>query len=81
MASPYKINIPLFEGPLDLLLDLIKWITPVRKRRLDYEHHPKKALEILDAGSAKARESAKQTMERVRNSIFNWPRKRNEISG
>src|SRR5215472_10664667 len=24
MASPYKINIPLFEGPLDLLLDLIK---------------------------------------------------------
>src|SRR6202142_438126 len=24
MASPYKINIPLYEGPLDLLLDLIK---------------------------------------------------------
>ena len=24
MASPYKISIPLFEGPLDLLLDLIK---------------------------------------------------------
>ena len=23
MASPYKINIPLFEGPLDLLLVLI----------------------------------------------------------
>src|SRR5437660_10566099 len=24
MASPYNINIPMYEGPLDLLLDLIK---------------------------------------------------------
>ena len=24
MASPYRIQIPIFEGPLDLLLDLIK---------------------------------------------------------
>jgi segregation and condensation protein A len=24
MATPYKINLPLYEGPLDLLLDLIK---------------------------------------------------------
>ena len=61
--------------------NLIKWIAPVREKRLDYEAHPKKALEILDAGSAKARESAKQTIERVRNAIFNWPRKRAEISG
>jgi tryptophanyl-tRNA synthetase len=59
--------------------NLIKWITPVREKRLDYEAHPKKALEILDQGSTKARESAKQTMQRVRNSIFNWPRKRSEI--
>jgi tryptophanyl-tRNA synthetase len=59
--------------------NLIKWITPVRERRLDYEQHPKKALEFLDAGSAKARESAKQTMERVRTAIFNWPRKRAEL--
>ncbi len=59
--------------------NLIKWITPVREKRLDYEAHPKKALEILDAGSAKARESAKLTMQRVRESIFNWPRKRSEL--
>jgi tryptophanyl-tRNA synthetase len=59
--------------------NLIKWIEPVRARRLDYEHHPKKALEILDQGSAKARESAKLTMQRVRDSIFNWPRKRSEL--
>jgi tryptophanyl-tRNA synthetase len=56
--------------------NLIKWIAPVRERRLDYEHHPKKALEILDQGSAKARESAKLTMQRVRDAIFNWPQKR-----
>jgi tryptophanyl-tRNA synthetase len=60
--------------------NLIKWIEPVRARRLDYEAHPKKALEILDGGSKKARESAKQTMQRVRDAIFNWPRKRSEIS-
>jgi len=56
--------------------NLIKWIAPVREKRLDYEQHPKRVVEILDAGSAKARESAKQTMERVREAIFHWPQKR-----
>jgi len=59
--------------------NLIKWIAPIREKRLDYEAHPKKALEILDAGSAKARQSAKETMDRVRTAIFNWPRKRAEL--
>ncbi len=61
--------------------NLIKWIEPVRSRRLDYEQHPKKVLEILDAGSIKAREQAKQTMARVRESIFHWSQKRREILG
>jgi tryptophanyl-tRNA synthetase len=61
--------------------NLIKWITPVRERRINYEQHPKKVLEILDQGSEQARKSAKQTIERVRHAIFNWPRKRSEISG
>ena len=56
--------------------NLIKWIAPIRERRLDYEQHPKRVLEILDAGSARARESAKQTMSRVRDSIFHWASKR-----
>jgi tryptophanyl-tRNA synthetase len=56
--------------------NLIKWIAPVRERRLAYEKNPKQVLEILDAGSAKARESAKQTMERVRESVFHWKDKR-----
>jgi segregation and condensation protein A len=47
MASPYKINIPFFEGPLDLLLDLIKkqemnihdiQISKITSQYLDYLH-------------------------------------------
>jgi len=56
--------------------NIIKWIAPVREKRLDYERHLKRVLEILDTGSAKARESAKRTMERVREAIFHWTQKR-----
>jgi len=47
MASPYKIQIPLYEGPLDLLLDLIKQekmnihdiqISLITRQYLDYLH-------------------------------------------
>lgn len=47
MASPYKISIPIFEGPLDLLLDLIKkqemnihdiQIAKITSQYLDYLH-------------------------------------------
>jgi segregation and condensation protein A len=47
MATPYKIQIPLFEGPLDLLLDLIKkqemnihdiQISTITSQYLDYLH-------------------------------------------
>ena len=47
MASPYKIQIPLYEGPLDLLLDLIKQhkmnihdiqISQITSQYLDYLH-------------------------------------------
>lgn len=55
---------------------LIRWIEPVRERRVAYEQRPKAALEILDAGSGKARESARRTMERVREAVFHWGEKR-----
>jgi tryptophanyl-tRNA synthetase len=61
--------------------NLIKWIEPIRARRLDYEQHPKRALEILDTGSAEAHKSAQQTMQRVREAVFGWQRKRQEIAG
>ena len=47
MATPYKINIPMYEGPLDLLLDLIKkqemnihdiQISQITSQYLDYLH-------------------------------------------
>src|SRR5271163_3256558 len=43
---------------------LIQWIAPVRERRVEYEKHPARVLEILDAGSKRARIEAQQTMER-----------------
>src|SRR5260370_36191123 len=47
MSSPYKITIPMYEGPLDLLLDLIKkqemnihdiQISKITSQYLDYLH-------------------------------------------
>lgn len=61
--------------------NLIKWIAPVRERRVDYEKHPKRVLEILDDGSNKARKVAQGTMERVREAVFGWEKKRKEIEG
>jgi tryptophanyl-tRNA synthetase len=60
--------------------NLIKWITPVRARREEYAAHPAKVLQILDEGSAKAREVAQKTMARVREAVFNWKEKRAEIA-
>jgi tryptophanyl-tRNA synthetase len=34
---------------------LIAWIAPVRERRVEYEKHPGRVLEILDEGSKRAR--------------------------
>jgi tryptophanyl-tRNA synthetase len=60
--------------------NLIKWIEPVRERRLTYEQNPKRVLEILDAGSNEARKSAQQTMARVRESVLGWQCKRQDLS-
>jgi tryptophanyl-tRNA synthetase len=59
--------------------NLIKWIAPVRERRVKYEKNPKQVLEILDTGSKKARKVAQGTMERVREAVFGWEKKRAEI--
>ncbi len=58
---------------------LIQWIAPVRERRVEYEEHPARVLEVIDIGSKRAREVAKVTMERVREAVFGWKRKRIEI--
>ena len=51
MASPYRINLPAYEGPLDLLLDLIRKqemdihnipIAKITEQYLDYLHQIEK---------------------------------------
>jgi tryptophanyl-tRNA synthetase len=61
--------------------NLIKWIAPVRERRVKWENDPKGVLEILDEGSHRARAVAQGTMERVREAVFGWDKKRKEIDG
>jgi len=58
---------------------LIEWITPIRERRIEYEKHPARVLEVIDEGSKKAREVAKGTLERVREAVFGWQKKRKEV--
>ena len=59
--------------------NLIKWIAPVRERRVEYERQPNRVLEVIDEGSQRARVEAVKTMERVREAVFGWQKKRNEI--
>jgi tryptophanyl-tRNA synthetase len=58
---------------------LIEWITPVRERRVQYEQHPKRVLEVIDDGSKRARVEAQKTMARVREAVFGWQKKRKEV--
>jgi tryptophanyl-tRNA synthetase len=58
---------------------LIEWIAPIRERRMQYEKNPARVLEVIDTGSKRAREVAKVTMERVREAVFGWQKKRKEV--
>ncbi len=60
---------------------LIAWIGPKREARNKWEKDPKGVLEIIDDGSKRARVEAQKTMERVREAVFGWEKKRNEVSG
>ncbi len=60
---------------------LVRWIEPVQAKRKEFEAHPQQVWDILDAGSAQARKTAKRTMKRVRNAIFKWHDARKAVSG
>ncbi|MGC2287802.1 MAG: hypothetical protein WA542_21315 [Candidatus Acidiferrum sp.] len=60
--------------------NLIKWITPVRERRVKWENDPKGVVDMIHEGSKKARVEAKKTMERVREAVFGWRKKREELA-
>jgi len=52
--------------------NLVTWIEPIQARRKELEARPQEVWDILDAGSKKARKTARRTMKRVRNAIFKW---------
>jgi tryptophanyl-tRNA synthetase len=56
--------------------NLIKWIAPIRERRVKWENDRKGVLEIIDNGSDRARSVAQGTIERVREAVFGWKKKR-----
>lgn len=58
---------------------LIRWISPVRARREEYEKNPRAVLQLLDEGSRRAQAVARGTMARVREAVFGWEKKRAEI--
>jgi tryptophanyl-tRNA synthetase len=58
---------------------LITWIGPKREARNKWEKDPKGVLEIIEDGSNRARVEAKKTMERVREAVFGWGKKRAEV--
>jgi tryptophanyl-tRNA synthetase len=59
--------------------NLIAWIAPIRERRLEYEKHPSRVLDVIDTGSKRARVEAQETMTRVREAVLGWNRKRHEV--
>jgi tryptophanyl-tRNA synthetase len=61
--------------------NLVKWIEPIQARRKEFEAHPQQVWDILDAGSKKAQKTARRTMKRVRNAIFQWEEARQAPAG
>ena len=59
--------------------NLIQWIGPKREARNKWEKDPKGVVEMIDAGSKLARVEAKKTMERVREAVFGWGKKKAEV--
>lgn len=59
--------------------NLVKWIAPIRERRVKWENDKKGVLEVIDEGSKRAQLEAVKTIERVREAVFGWQKKRDEI--
>lgn len=66
--------------------NLLKVLNPMQERRRPYEQNPKLAWDVLEAGSARARVAAQQTLELVRESMnlshtFEAPKVANSAEG
>ena len=49
--------------------NLITFLEPIRDKRAYYEDHPEQVEEIMVAGSEKASQTARQTMQEVREAV------------
>jgi tryptophanyl-tRNA synthetase len=49
--------------------NLVAALEPIRDKRAYYEDHPEQVEEIMTAGSEKASQTARQTMEEVREAV------------
>ena len=56
--------------------NLVQWIEPIQARRKEFEAHPQRVWDILDAGGKKAHGTARRTMKRVRGAILKWEESR-----
>ena len=54
---------------VSLGFSLNKVLEPIRDKRKHYEENPKEVMDILMAGTDKARVIAKETMEKVKKSM------------
>ena len=52
-----------------LAKNIIEYLRPIREKREYYENHPEIIDQILKEGTAKARETAKQTMKKVKKAM------------
>ena len=59
--------------------NLVKWIAPIRERRMKWENDQRGVVEVIEKGSIEARKVARVTMERVREAVFGWGKKLDEI--
>ncbi|MEJ2070528.1 MAG: tryptophan--tRNA ligase [Syntrophobacterales bacterium] len=69
MSKSYNKCIYLSDSKKMLGEALLKNLAPVQGRRHYYENHPEEVREILLAGNARARKTARQTMAEVREAI------------
>jgi tryptophanyl-tRNA synthetase len=53
----------------ELAKNIIEYLKPIREKRKYYEEHPEEVDKILKEGTEKARQKAKQTMEKVKQAM------------
>ncbi len=70
LKEKYINNITGYKELKDLLYeDIIKYISPMREKRVYYENHKDEVLKILKEGAGKAKVHIKNKMDIVRNNI------------